>query len=112
MVSCYCLGALAGCILTVFIGDILGRRKMMWLAMCFVLVGATLQTSSFTVPHLIIGRVITGKCQRSLDTHERSKLANTCKAWGRVLTAQLSLCINPSFAGRKNEVSLAKNEIK
>lgn len=60
MVSSYCLGALAGCILTVFIGDILGRRRMMWMAMCFVIVGATLQTSSYTVPHLIIGRVVTG----------------------------------------------------
>ncbi|MCJ1333108.1 hypothetical protein MMC10_009802 [Thelotrema lepadinum] len=60
MVSSYCLGALAGCILTVFIGDIFGRRRMMWLAMCFVIIGATLQTSSFTVPHLVIGRVITG----------------------------------------------------
>lgn len=28
--------------------------------MAFVLVGASLQTSAFTVPHLIIGRVITG----------------------------------------------------
>ena len=67
MVSSYCLGALAGCILTVFIGDILGRRRMMWLSMSFVLIGATLQTSSFTVPHLIIGRVITGQCAGAMS---------------------------------------------
>jgi MFS family permease len=43
-----------------FMGEYLGRRKTIWLAMAFVLVGATLQTTAFTVPHLVIGRVITG----------------------------------------------------
>lgn len=60
LVSSYCLGALGGCILNFFTGDLLGRRKSMWLAMGFVIVGATLQTSSYTVPHLVIGRIITG----------------------------------------------------
>lgn len=60
IVSSYCLGALFGCILTVFIGDILGRRRMIWLAMAFIVVGATLQCSAFHISHLIIGRVITG----------------------------------------------------
>ena len=30
------------------------------LGQCFVIVGATLQCSAYTVPHLIVGRVITG----------------------------------------------------
>lgn len=42
------------------IGEMLGRRKTMWLAMGVVIVGAILQASAFNVPHLIIGRVITG----------------------------------------------------
>ncbi|KAK3684562.1 hypothetical protein LTR37_020165 [Vermiconidia calcicola] len=54
------LGALIGCIITFFIGDILGRRKMIWLAMGLIIVGATLQTSAFTLAHLITGRLITG----------------------------------------------------
>lgn len=33
LVSCYCLGALGGCILNFYTGDRLGRRKSMWLAM-------------------------------------------------------------------------------
>jgi MFS family permease len=60
LVSCYCLGALVGCGINFFVGDFLGRRRSMWLAMTFVIIGATLQTSAFTVPHLVIGRVITG----------------------------------------------------
>jgi MFS family permease len=43
-----------------FVGDLLGRRKNIWLAMGFVLIGATLQTSAYNVPHLIVGRIITG----------------------------------------------------
>ncbi|ORY14326.1 general substrate transporter [Clohesyomyces aquaticus] len=60
IVSSYCLGALAGCILNVFIGDYFGRRRMIWMAMIFVIVGATLQTSAYHLAHLIIGRIITG----------------------------------------------------
>lgn len=59
-VSSYCLGALFGCILNFAIGDILGRRKMIWLAMALIIVGASLQTSAFSLAHLIVGRVITG----------------------------------------------------
>ena len=59
-VSSYCLGALFGCILNIAIGDIYGRRKMIWLAMALIIVGATLQTSAFSLGHLIVGRVITG----------------------------------------------------
>lgn len=32
----------------------------MWLAMAWVIVGAILQATAFTVPHLVIGRLITG----------------------------------------------------
>ncbi|PSN72001.1 general substrate transporter [Corynespora cassiicola Philippines] len=60
IVSSYCLGALAGCILNVFIGDYFGRRRMIWIAMGFVIVGAVLQTSAYHLAHLIIGRIITG----------------------------------------------------
>lgn len=42
------------------LGEKLGRRKTIWVAMAVVIVGATLQATAFTIPHLIIGRVITG----------------------------------------------------
>ncbi len=56
----YCLGAFFGCVTNFFIGDILGRRKMIWMAMGLIIVGATLQCSAFELGHLIAGRVITG----------------------------------------------------
>ena len=54
------LGALIGCVINFFIGDILGRRKMIWVAMGLIIVGATLQTSAYSLAHLITGRIITG----------------------------------------------------
>ncbi|KAH2124178.1 hypothetical protein KXV35_008840, partial [Aspergillus fumigatus] len=45
---------------TYVVGERLGRRRTIWLAMTFVLMGATLQTSAFSVPHLVIGRLVTG----------------------------------------------------
>ena len=33
---------------------------MIWMAMAFIIVGAALQTSAFNLPHLIVGRIITG----------------------------------------------------
>jgi MFS family permease len=59
-VSSYCLGALFGCLISFSIGDLLGRRRMIWLAMAFIVVGATLQSSAYTLGHLIAGRIITG----------------------------------------------------
>lgn len=60
IVSCYNLGCLSGCVVNFFLGEKLGRRKAIWTAMCFVIIGATLQCSAYTVPHLVIGRLVTG----------------------------------------------------
>ncbi|KAB8211220.1 general substrate transporter [Aspergillus parasiticus] len=60
IVSIYNLGCFAGCIVNFLVGDWLGRRKAMWLAMVWVIIGATLQTSAFSVPHLMVGRFVTG----------------------------------------------------
>jgi predicted MFS family arabinose efflux permease len=60
IVSCYNLGCLVGCVVNFFLGEKLGRRKAIWTAMGFVIVGATLQTSAYSIAHLVIGRIITG----------------------------------------------------
>ncbi|RSM09781.1 hypothetical protein CDV31_007521 [Fusarium ambrosium] len=60
IVSCYNLGCLTGCIINFFTADKLGRRMTIWVAMALVIIGATLQATAYNVPHLVIGRVVTG----------------------------------------------------
>ncbi|KAK5943883.1 hypothetical protein PMZ80_003164 [Knufia obscura] len=60
IVSIYNLGCFAGCILNFFVGEWLGRRRAMWFAMGWIIVGATLQTSAYGVPHMMVGRFVTG----------------------------------------------------
>lgn len=59
-VASYNLGCFIGAIITIFIGNPLGRRKMIFLGTAIMVVGAALQASAFTLEHFIIGRIITG----------------------------------------------------
>ncbi|PNP37623.1 hypothetical protein TGAMA5MH_10466 [Trichoderma gamsii] len=59
-VASYNLGCFIGAIITIFIGNYLGRRKMIFLGTSIMIVGAILQASAFTLEHFIIGRIITG----------------------------------------------------
>ncbi|KAF4981517.1 hypothetical protein FZEAL_2702 [Fusarium zealandicum] len=58
--SSYNLGCLLGCFVNFFVGEKLGRRRTIWFAMGWILVGAALQTTAFNRVHLIVGRVVTG----------------------------------------------------
>jgi MFS family permease len=59
-IACYNLGCFLGAIMTIWLGDWLGRRKTIFVGSAIMVVGATLQTSAFTLGHLIAGRIITG----------------------------------------------------
>jgi sugar porter (SP) family MFS transporter len=59
-VASYNLGCFIGAIITIFIGNPLGRRKIIFLGTAIMIVGAALQASAFTIEHFIIGRIITG----------------------------------------------------
>ncbi|THY32689.1 general substrate transporter [Aureobasidium pullulans] len=59
-IASYNLGCFVGALMTIWIGDWLGRRKTIFLGSAIMVVGATLQTSAFSLGHLIAGRVITG----------------------------------------------------
>ena len=56
----YTLGCLFGSIPTIWIGNLLGRRKTIFLGSCIMVVGAALQCSAFSLGHLIAARFITG----------------------------------------------------
>ncbi|EXK32757.1 hypothetical protein FOMG_11615 [Fusarium oxysporum f. sp. melonis 26406] len=58
--SSYNLGCLLGCFKNFFVGEKLGRRWTIWVAMGWILVGAALQATAFTRGHLIAGRIVTG----------------------------------------------------
>ncbi|KAI4763191.1 general substrate transporter [Aureobasidium sp. EXF-12344] len=59
-VAIYEVGCAIGALSCFFIGDILGRRKTIFGASCFVMVGVTIQASSFSLGQLIAARIITG----------------------------------------------------
>jgi len=60
IVSIYNLGAFSGCILTFIFGEKFGRRLSMWVAMGWIIVGAILQSTSYSVPQIMIARYVTG----------------------------------------------------
>ncbi|KIY68950.1 putative MFS sugar transporter, partial [Cylindrobasidium torrendii FP15055 ss-10] len=60
IVSSYNLGCFCGCILSFMLGDWLGRRRSMWLAMGLITIGATLQATAFGKAHMIFARIFTG----------------------------------------------------
>ncbi|KAK0652561.1 general substrate transporter [Cercophora newfieldiana] len=59
-VASYTLGCVFGAVITIFIGNPLGRKKMIVLGTATMFVGAVLQASAITLPHFVVGRVITG----------------------------------------------------
>jgi MFS family permease len=59
-VAIYEVGCAIGALSCFSIGDILGRRKTIFGASCFVMVGVTIQASSFSLGQLIAARIITG----------------------------------------------------
>ncbi|KAJ5734353.1 general substrate transporter [Penicillium malachiteum] len=104
IVSCYNLGCLLG--LNFFVGEHLDRRKTMWLAMAVVIVGAILQTTAFTVPHLVIGRIATGagtgiktstKCAKGRFDAASSLQKSFSPLWESSLhTGSISACLIPT----------------
>lgn len=59
-VASYNLGCFLGAILTIFIGNPLGRRRTIFLGCITMTTGAILQCTAFDLPHLIVGRIVTG----------------------------------------------------
>ena len=56
----YEIGCCCGALLTFVIGEPLGRRYSIILGLSIMLVGTALQASAFSVPHMLVGRVVTG----------------------------------------------------
>ncbi|KAK4140183.1 general substrate transporter [Dichotomopilus funicola] len=59
-VASYNLGCFFGAVITIFIGNPLGRKRVIMLGTSIMIIGAILQASSTTLEQFIIGRIITG----------------------------------------------------
>ncbi|PGH15291.1 hypothetical protein AJ79_02456 [Helicocarpus griseus UAMH5409] len=59
-VASYNVGCFFGAIACIWIGDMLGRRRTIFLGSAIMVVGAVLQSSAFGLAHFVVGRVITG----------------------------------------------------
>lgn len=60
IVSTYDIGCIIGAIISIYFGDKLGRRKSIAMSCIWVIVGGAIQASSFSLPQMIIGRIIAG----------------------------------------------------
>ncbi|PWY87140.1 MFS sugar transporter [Aspergillus sclerotioniger CBS 115572] len=90
----YEIGCFVGAIIALLVGERIGRR-MCIIAGCIVLaIGAALQCSAYTIPHLIVGRIVAG-IGNGLNTSTipvwHSELS---KAASRGKGLAIELCIN------------------
>jgi MFS family permease len=60
IVSTYDIGCIIGAIISIYFGDKLGRRKSVAMSCMWVLLGGAIQASSFSLPQMIVGRIIAG----------------------------------------------------
>lgn len=56
----YNVGCFLGACAAFSIGEMLGRKKTVLMGTTVMLVGAILQSTSFSIAHMIIGRIIAG----------------------------------------------------
>ncbi|KAI2606603.1 general substrate transporter [Hypoxylon sp. NC1633] len=56
----YTIGCFFGAITAFYIGENIGRKKTVLVGTVIMTIGAILQTSSFSVPHMIVARIVTG----------------------------------------------------
>ena len=59
-VGAYTLGCFFGAVATIWLGNMLGRKKTIVVGSIIMIIGATIQTASFSLAQLIVGRWITG----------------------------------------------------
>jgi MFS family permease len=59
-VGAYTLGCFFGAVATIWLGNMLGRKRTIFYGSVIMIIGAVLQTASYGLPQLIVGRVVTG----------------------------------------------------
>lgn len=94
--GCLQLGALFGALSCSMVGDKLGRRKSIFLAGLISAIGQILQCTAFSLPQLIIGRLILGFGVGQLNVTVPVWQTESSAAGGRgrkVITAGIFICV-------------------
>lgn len=69
----YTLGCFFGAVATIWLGNMLGRKRTIFIGSVIMIIGAILQTASFGLPQLIVGRWITGFGNGMCDIHQDAR---------------------------------------
>lgn len=95
IVSSYDLGCIIGALLTIFIGDVIGRRKTIALACAWVILGGIIQSSSYSLAQMIVGRIFAGFGVGMNSVAIPMWQSETCKPEhrGKLIAIQLSVVI-------------------
>jgi MFS family permease len=93
IVSLYDIGNIGGCILSIFFGGRLGRKNMVYIGCCILIVGAVIQTASYSVAQIIVGRIVAGVGNGINTATVPTWVAETSQAHqrGRLIATQLSM---------------------
>jgi sugar porter (SP) family MFS transporter len=95
IVSTFDIGCILGALMTIFVGDILGRRKIIALGCSFVIVGGTIQSSSYSIAQMLVGRIVAGLGVGMNSAAVPIWQSETCKPEhrGKLISLQLVLVI-------------------
>jgi sugar porter (SP) family MFS transporter len=95
IVSTYDLGCILGALMTIFVGDVLGRRKTIALGCIFCIIGGAIQASSYSLAQMIVGRIIAGLGIGMNSAAVPTWQSETCKPEhrGKLIALQLVLVI-------------------
>jgi sugar porter (SP) family MFS transporter len=95
IVSTFDIGCILGALMTIFVGDILGRRKTIALGCIFVIIGGTVQSSSYDIAQMIVGRIVAGLGVGMNSAAVPIWQSETCKPEhrGKLIALQLVLVI-------------------
>lgn len=95
LTSVYNLGCFVGALSTIWSGDKLGRPKAIILGSSIIAIGAVVQTTSYSVPQMLVGRVVAG-VGTGINTATagvwQSETSNM-RSRGKLIVIQMANCI-------------------
>jgi MFS family permease len=95
LISIYNIGCFVGAMSTIITGDMLGRPRQIILGSTVIAIGAIIQTSSYTVAQMMVGRIVAGlgtgmnTATAGVWQAETSKM----RSRGKLVIIQMANCI-------------------